>query len=479
MEASYIGKRGYTIYKECLSLSDQKFIRQSLTVSPYIPMSPAQSPSYPVFLENPSKFYIPRYFGIEHFGEPDAYHIPSGVEVHMQFIGGLRDYQEPIIDAYMASIDKIKGGGGLLDIPCGWGKTAMSLYIMSVLKVKTLVIVHKGFLLNQWEERIAEFIPTAKVGKIQGEIIDIEGKDIVIGMLQSLSMKTYSIDTFKDFGLTVVDECHHISSEVFSKSLNVIVTKYTLGLSATMKRKDGLSNVFKMFLGPIVYSAERTQEDNVLVKTLQYNSNDSDFEAVVLDYRGNPQYSTMITKLCSYNDRTEFILKVMQKELEEQPDQQIMILGQNKSILDYIYKAVSHRNIASVGYYIGGMKEQQLKLSETKKIIVATYAMAAEGLDIKTLTTLILATPRTDVVQAVGRILRVKRERPLVVDILDTHEVFQRQYKKRLAFYRKNNYTIMHSDNKKYFNNEWMDTSSKSKQKNEKSKSKCLISISV
>jgi len=114
------------------------------------------------------------------------------------------------------------------------------------------------------------------------------------------------------------------------------------------------------------------------------------------------------------------------------------------------------------------MKEQQLKLSETKKIIVATYAMAAEGLDIKTLTTLILATPRTDVVQAVGRILRVKRERPLVVDILDTHEVFQRQYKKRLAFYRKNNYTIMHSDNKKYFNNEWMDTSSKSKQKNRK-----------
>jgi len=112
-----------------------------------------------------------------------------------------------------------------------------------------------------------------------------------------------------------------------------------------------------MFLGPIVYSAERTQEDNVLVKTLQYNSNDSDFEAVVLDYRGNPQYSTMITKLCSYNDRTEFILKVMQKELEEQPDQQIMILGQNKSILDYIYKAVSHRNIASVGYYIGGMKD--------------------------------------------------------------------------------------------------------------------------
>lgn len=476
MEACYIGKRGYTIYKECLSLADQKFIRQTLNVSPYIPMSPVQSPTYPVFLESNAKFYLPRYFGIEHFGEPDAYHIPDGHSIHIDFKGDLRDYQKPIIESYLSSIDKVKGGGGLLDIPCGWGKTAMSLYIISVLKVKTIVIVHKGFLLNQWEERIAEFIPNAKVGKIQGDIVDIEGKDIVIGMLQSLSMKTYSSDTFSSFGLTIVDECHHISSEVFSKSLNVIVTKYTLGLSATMKRKDGLTHVFKMFLGPIVYSAERTQEDNVLIKTLQYNSNDPEFEMVVLDYRGNPQFSTMITKLCSYNHRTEFILNVVKKELEEEPDQQIMILGQNKSILDYIYKAVEHRNIASVGYYIGGMKEQQLKISETKKIIVATYAMAAEGLDIKTLTTLILATPRTDVVQAVGRILRVKRERPLVVDILDSHEVFQRQYKKRLAFYRKNKYKVLHSDNVKYFINEWSDTTNKS---NKKNASKCLLSISV
>lgn len=478
MEATYLGKKGYTICKECLSLKDQKFIRQSLTVSPYIPMSPAQPPSYPVFLESNNKFYIPRYFGIEHFGEPDAYHITTGNHINITFAGELRDYQKDIIDSYMSSIDKIKGGGGLLDIPCGWGKTAMSLYIISILKVKTIVIVHKGFLLKQWEERIAEFIPTAKVGKIQGEIVDIEGKDIVIGMLQSLSMKTYSSDTFSSFGLTVVDECHHISSEVFSKSLNIIVTKYTLGLSATMKRKDGLSHVFKMFLGPIVYSAQRNKEDHVLVKTLQYNSNDAEFENVVLDYRGNPQYSTMISKLCCYNHRTEFILKVIQKELEEEPDQQIMVLGQNKNILDYIFKAISHRSIASVGYYIGGMKEEQLKISETKKIIVATYAMASEGLDIKTLTTLILATPRTDVTQAIGRILRVKRDRPLVVDILDTHDVFQRQYKKRLAFYRKNKYSVLHSDNQKYFINEWENYSVKSKQIKEKP-SRCLISISV
>jgi len=81
--------------------------------------------------------------------------------------------------------------------------------------------------------------------------------------------------------------------------------------------------------------------------------------------------------------------------------------------------------------------------------------MAAEALDIKTLTTLILATPRTDVTQAVGRILRVKHDRPLVIDVLDSHDVFQRQWAKRRKFYEKNNYKIMHTDSNKYELDKW------------------------
>ena len=80
-----------------------------------------------------------------------------------------------------------------------------------------MIIVHKEFLLRQWIERIEQFLPTAKVGRIQGEVIDIEDKDIVIGMLQSLSMKDYNSSIFKDFGLSVYDECHHIGAEVFSR----------------------------------------------------------------------------------------------------------------------------------------------------------------------------------------------------------------------------------------------------------------------
>jgi superfamily II DNA or RNA helicase len=87
------------------------------------------------------------------------------------------------------------------------------------------------------------------------------------------------------------------------------MTRYTLGLSATMQRKDGLTKVFKMFLGDIVYSEERESTDTVLVKAIQYVTPDAEFNTMCYDYRGSPAYSTMISKLCAFNGRSEFILQ--------------------------------------------------------------------------------------------------------------------------------------------------------------------------
>jgi superfamily II DNA or RNA helicase len=313
------------------------------------------------------------------------------------------------------------------------------------LKKKTFIIVHKEFLLNQWVERIEQFLPGAKIGRIQGQIIDVDGKDIVIGMLQSLSMKEYPQSVFESFGLTIIDEVHHISSQVFSCALFKIVTKYMLGLSATMNRKDGTTEVFKMFLGDVVYKSVRENDFNVIVRGVFYVTEDADFNEVVYDFRGQVQYSTMITKLCGFNRRSEFILNIVRDLLAEtwNQNQQIMILAHNKSLLVYLYEAIEHHNIATVGYYIGGMKEAALKLSETKQVIIATYSMAAEALDIKTLTTLIMATPKTDIEQAVGRILREKTGNKMIVDIIDSHVPFKNQWNKRRAFYRKQNYKII------------------------------------
>jgi superfamily II DNA or RNA helicase len=277
---------------------------------------------------------------------------------------------------------------------------------------------------------------------------NIEDKDIVLGMIQSISMKEYPSSIFETFGLTIIDEVHHISSEVFSNTLFKLVTKYMLGLSATMNRKDGTTKIFKMFLGDVVFKDKRKQEHAVLVRGIEYKTKDEDFNEVVYDYRGNPQFSTMITKLCDYNRRSEFILLILSDMLKENPEQQIMILAHNKSLLKYLHDAVEKRNIATVGYYVGGMKEAALKESETKKVIIATYAMAAEGLDIKSLTTLIMATPKTDIEQSVGRILREKHSQPIVVDIIDGQELFQKQWIKRKAFYKKQNYKIIQCTSK-------------------------------
>ena len=328
--------------------------------------------------------------------------------------------------------------------------TIMALKIISVLQKKTLILVHKEFLMNQWIERIADFLPGARVGKIQGQTFDVENKDIVIGMIQTLYDKEFPANAFSSFGFTIIDEVHRIGSEQFSKTLLRIITPYMLGISATVERKDGLTRVLNMFIGEKIYTEDRENDDPVCVRAIEYVSTDPEFNEVIYDYRGNPQYSTMISKLCAYNRRSDFIVRVIADLVKENPENQIMILGQQRAILTYMFDAIVHRGIATVGYYVGGMKQQHLQETESKQIVLATYAMAAEALDIKTLSTLVMITPKTDIIQSVGRILRVKHDNPIVVDIVDKHDVFQKQWAQRRRFYKKCGYRIRQTDSVKY-----------------------------
>ena len=480
-----LGKKGYSVLKSNLTSKEELFIRKELTVKAYLPKSPVQPEAFPLYRESPKKFYMPRQFGINTFGDFNENKLSQGEDINLEFKGDLREYQVNIVNKYMNAVKD--SGGGLLDVDPGKGKTVMALNIISKLKKKTLVIVHKSFLLNQWIERIEQFLPSARVGKIQGQIIDIDDKDIVIGMLQSLSQKEYPEGTFDCFGLSIYDETHHLGAEVFSRCMMRTITNYTLGLSGTMQRKDGLTKVFKMFLGDIVHKEKsNTSEHKVIVKAINYSVEDDEFNEIKYDYRGNPLYSTMISKLCNYNHRSEFILKVLQNELSINNDQQIMILAHNKSLITYLFKAIEHRNIATVGYYIGGMKEEELKKSENKKVIIATYAMASEGLDIKTLTSLIMASPKTDVCQSVGRILRTKHTSPMVIDIIDSHDIFEKQWNKRKQYYIKQKYRIISSNNHDYIKDKWDtlydplkndESIKKIKKKEEPLKGVCLITI--
>jgi superfamily II DNA or RNA helicase len=462
----YLGKKGYTLFKSELSALQIKTIKQDLTVKPFSTHS--NESSYPVYRESETKIYVPRYYGIEHFGIVES-KCSIGNEIDLPFRGNLFDYQKDITAKFIMNAKE--SGGGLLDVEPGKGKTVMALHIISQLKRKTLVVVHKTFLMNQWLERIETFLPDAKVGKIQGDIMDVEGKDIVLGMLQSLSNKTYPSEMWDAFGLCVFDECHHLSAEVFSNVMIQIVTPYNLGLSGTMTRKDGLSKVFKYFIGPVIHKEKTDLETEVHVKCIKFQNEDI-FEHVKTDFKGQPLYSCLITKL-NDSDRTDKLCIVLKKELDLQPHQQVMILSHTKQMIHDLYKRIQLFE-PSIGYYLGGMKEEHLKESESKKIILGTYAMASEGLDIKTLTTLFLVTPKSDVCQSVGRILRSKDHKPLVVDFVDEASVFESQFQKRKKYYQSKQYFIQEfSDFRSYLE----DKPILAKKVVAKSKRECLVSV--
>jgi superfamily II DNA or RNA helicase len=200
----------------------------------------------------------------------------------------------------------------------------------------------------------------------------------------------------------------------------------------------------------------------------------------------------MITKLCDFGPRSDFIVRVLGDLIKENPEKQIMVLCHNRSLLKYLFEAINHRSFATTGYYVGGMKQKDLQMTEEKQIVLATYAMAAEALDIKTLSTLVMVTPKTDIIQSVGRILRVKHENPIIVDIVDRHDVFQNQFRQRKTFYRKCNYRILSMDSVRYqgFPEDYMklwtkvfepkvftNTKSNDLETEEKIERKCLIQI--
>jgi superfamily II DNA or RNA helicase len=308
-----------------------------------------------------------------------------------------------------------------------------------------------------------------------------------------------------------------------------------LGLSATMERKDGTTEVFKMFLGNVIYKAEKKNDNPVEIRAITYKVDDDDFNDTILDFRGKPQNSSMISKLCEYNRRTEFIIKTLcdfirvdnisddvfneykinmdknvpncelcnknnnylikniccncvkycmncmenvekecvkgrpkcpnckkvlkyeqnyieNKYVKPLEQKHTIIMAHNLSILHYIYKKIVCKNLASVGYYIGGMSEAELKKSEKKQVVLASYTMSSEGLDIPTLNAEFLITPKTDIVQTVGRVLRAKHKysHPIIYDFVDSHDLFQRQWIKRKSYYKKQNYKIIGIDSTCY-----------------------------
>ena len=454
MDLKVLSNRGYVIKKQNLELKEINKIKNELTVKPITFGDYNQNiKPFKLYKENENKLYLPKSYGIKMFNEPDFNYLnQNAVKVKLRFNGVLRDNQKPVIDAFMNATQKTVGGG-IVCVGCGFGKTILSLYILSLLGYKTLVIVHKEFLAYQWIERINEFLPEARIGKIQQNVIDIEDKEIVIGMLQSISMKDYEKTVFESFGFVILDECHHLGAEVFSKALPKITTQYMLGLSATPDRKDGLRRVFEYYLGDMVFCIKGREPEKVLVKLVEYNCLDENYKQEFHNFKGTIIVPKMISQLCEDPVRLQIIINYLKILVVE--GRKILILSERREHLSNIKKIIDNLEIGSSGFYVGGSKQEVLKESESKQIILGTFQMASEGMDIASLNTVILSTPKSDIEQSVGRILREKKENrnftPLIIDIIDQPKNFKRQAMIRKKFYKSNNYII---ETEKYLGSE-------------------------
>jgi superfamily II DNA or RNA helicase len=444
-----LSARGYWVDKASLGEARVDEVRKELTMRPVVPGGRVQMPGpaveYPLWRESPHKIYVPKCYGLRTFGEPtEGRSLPKGEPISLEFTGQLREEQNVPIQAVLKATRDPSVTGGILSLPCGFGKTVAALYLVHELKVRTMVVVHKDFLLNQWRERIAQFLPNASVGLIKAKTVDVTGRDIVLASLQSLSMKEYGDEVFDGIGFLIVDECHRIGTEVFSRALVRRAFPMTLGISATVTRKDGMTKAFTYFLGDVLFKGKRREDAVVVVQCAYWNA--------AREYRDEPMVgananiSRMINNVTGFEDRTRKIVEAIGKVMEAtEGKRKVLVLSDRKKQLEAIHAGLMGIGVTA-GFYWGGMKQDALAVTETKQVMCATFAYASEGMDVPALDTLVLASPKSDIEQSVGRILRqkpgVRAYTPMIIDVVDEFSLFSRQGAKRAAFYKKHAYEI-------------------------------------
>lgn len=375
---------------------------------------------FKVYRELPDKkLIIPRFFPVGSLPMTGvSSKVSEGDDALFKFKGVLRPHQKDALTSFK--------GNGVLCLPCGQGKTITALAIASKMKKKTLIIVHKEFLASQWVDRIHQFFDGASIGRIQGSTWDTEGHQFVIAMIQTLCIREYAENAFDIFGLVIIDEAHHIGAPAFSQVMLRIGSKFTLGLSATPERKDGLTKLLYWFLGPAFYTMNQTDAE-FSVNKVDFDHPPIFKEGPHLTRFGKVSMSTMVTELTTINERNELILTQIRDA--QKRGRKILVLSDRRQHCEYLFSKLDPEKTT---LHMGGFKGNPEIGGGT---LISTFSLAYEGLDIPELDTLFLTTPHSDVKQAVGRITRSKSTTKEIWDYVDNWSIFKNMWYKRKKIY--------------------------------------------
>ena len=560
-------------------------IRKQLHVAPLSLNDPFPK-KFKVYLENDATFVVPLHWARAAF-EPFAVRWidrrSAGVPANLTFHGSLRPdlHQPEAADAVLKAWQK--GGGAMLVLAVGMGKTQLALYLASMLKKKTLVLVHKSFLAEQWVDRVRQCLPGAKTSRIQGDVCDTSG-DVVVAMIQTLLSRKYAPSVFEPFGLVVADECfpydqlimtergpmpigdvyqawragqsvrvqsfdegtrtfslqpvthawekradalvkvrhargeltctpnhrilttdgwkeagalregellvsnswshalhqyaavrvddvttlppqdtcvydvevrgthtfvcvdergdgvvvhncHHLGAAAFSQVMWGQCAPYTLTLSATPVRKDGLTRVVEWFGGPVAFLHKRQNQDTTEVRVVKYSCAAFD-QPPPVNRRGDVCFASVLGRLVDNAERTEVIARLAAALVAEEDRDVLVLTHRRQHVLDLAHAIRQHG--VECGTYMGGDKE-----APNTKVLVATYSLTSEGFDMPRLNALVLATPASDVEQSCGRVMRGSTTRgATIVDVVDQWGVCFAQHAKRRAYYKRTGFVI-------------------------------------
>ncbi|MCF8363442.1 MAG: DEAD/DEAH box helicase family protein [Prolixibacteraceae bacterium] len=385
----------------------------------------------------------------------------SGVPIDIDFKGVLRDEQQLAFDKMLSA------NYGILSGTTAFGKTVVALKLIAERKVNTLILVDKINLLSQWESRINEFLSineTIKtkrgreskksvIGKLGGGKQQLKGI-IDIALLQSLNRQGEVRECVKDYGMVIVDECHHVSAFTFESVLKEVNAKYVYGLTATPTRKDGHHPIITMQCGDILYrddakaqAAKRPFEHYLMPRFTPFKlPENTDKREITI--------SNLYSEIVEDETRNQLIVEDVETCYRE--GKNCMVLTGRKIHVEKLIELLKNE-IPDIVALTGGMGTKTTRLNlnkisempeEKPLVIVATGSFIGEGFDAPRLDTLFLAMPiswKGTLQQYAGRLHRLydTKKEVVVYDYIDIHvPMLERMYSRRLKGYASIGYKL-------------------------------------